>query len=242
MGSIVPAILCTSRSELEQKLTRILRVPEVDAVQIDVVDGKFAAPATWPYVGDHASFADLASSGALLPHVGRARLEVDLMTYAPEETIGAWIAAGVSRITVHAEGTTQLARLISEFQVRYGHDKDFAPDLLSLGLAIGLETDVALIEPFLSKIDYVQFMGIAKIGRQGQPFDSRVIARIRTFRAKHPDVTIQIDGGVTEATAPLLFAAGADRLIVGHTLLEAKNMRETFLNLSKLTEKYGRYE
>ncbi|HUQ30294.1 MAG TPA: hypothetical protein VM103_02115 [Candidatus Paceibacterota bacterium] len=242
MGAIVPAVLPKTREELETTLDRFALIDGVDSVQIDVIDGKFASPANWPYASGTKEFAELVNSGTLLPHAGKLRFEVDLMVRDPEQVTGAWIAVGASRITVHAESTTYLPRVVTDLRVKYGHDKDFAPGLLSFGLAIGLESDLALIEPFISCIDYVQFMGIAKIGRQSQPFERRVLARIEAFRRRHPEMPIQIDGGVTEETAPLLLRAGADRLVVGHDLLQAKDMSAKFKTLSSLAEQYGTYE
>jgi ribulose-phosphate 3-epimerase len=114
--------------------------------------------------------------------------------------------------------------------------------LISLGLAIGAATDPTFVEPFVNDIDYVQFMGIATIGKQGQPFDPRVVDRIRTFKKKHPDIPIQVDGGVTLETAPALLDAGADRLIVGHALRDAPDIRKALAAFNDLTEKYGLYK
>jgi pentose-5-phosphate-3-epimerase len=47
MSVIVPAILPTSRDDLDEKLLRLHGL--VDAVQVDVVDGRFVTPASWPY-------------------------------------------------------------------------------------------------------------------------------------------------------------------------------------------------
>lgn len=242
MGAIVPAVLPKTRIELENTLDRFADIEGIDAVQIDVVDGKFIGPSSWPYADGTKEFAELVNSGTLLPHTGKMRFEVDLMVRDPEQITGAWIAVGASRVTVHAESTTYLPRVVTDLRVKYGHDKDFAPDLLSFGLALGLESDLSLIEPFIPSIDYVQFMGIRRIGRQGEPFDRRVLARIEAFRRRHPDMPIQVDGGVTELTAPALLAAGADRLIVGHDLLQAKDMSAKFKTLTTLAEHYGTYE
>ncbi|KKK47770.1 hypothetical protein LCGC14_3151840, partial [marine sediment metagenome] len=38
--------------------------------------------------------------------------------------------------------------------------------------------------PFINDIDFVQFMGIEKIGYQGQPFDKRVIDKIIDYNHK----------------------------------------------------------
>ena len=50
MSAIVPAILPKSLEDLEQKLTVLSGV--ATSVQIDVVDGKFVSPASWPYASD----------------------------------------------------------------------------------------------------------------------------------------------------------------------------------------------
>lgn len=240
MGAIIPAVLPKSREELEKTLDRLAAISEVDAVQIDVVDGTFVSPASWPYVSASGKdeFASLVRSGTLLPYAGRFRYEVDLMVQNPEQVTGAWIGLGVSHVTIHAESTTYLPRIITNLRIKYGHDKGFAADLLSLGLALNLESDLALIEPYLADIDYVQFMGIARIGRQGEPFDRRVLTRIEQFRKRHRDMVIQIDGGVTEETAPALFSAGAHRLVVGHDLLQAKDISAKFKALTKLAEQH----
>lgn len=241
MSLIVPAVLPKTREELERTLDRFAAVPAVRSVQIDVVDGVFAAPSTWPYADGSQAFAALVNSGEMLPHTGRLEYEVDLMVRDPEEVTGSWIAVGASRITVHAESTTYLPRVITDLRVKYGHDKDFAPGLLSVGLALGLESDVSLIEPHLGLVDYVQFMGIATIGKQGEPFDARVLARVAAFHKKYPDMPVQVDGGVTRETAPALLAAGASRLIVGHALTRANDMAAEYAKFVALTEHYGTY-
>jgi ribulose-phosphate 3-epimerase len=214
MSTIVPAILPVSQEDLENKL--VLLIGLVESVQIDIVDGKFVAPASWPYVsGEGAATKAILSGVEMLPHVGQIQFEMDLMVTAPEELTGPWIAAGANRITLHAESTRNLSQLIGDMAVTYGHSKDFAPNLLSLGLALNIDTDLSLIEPFLDRIDYVQFMGIARIGRQGEPFDPRVLRKIAVFKQKHPTIVLQVDGGVSLDTAPTLMAAGIDRLIVG---------------------------
>lgn len=238
MSVIVPAILPYSLQELEETLDRLAVIEGVETVQFDIIDGVYAQPADWPYNEGMRAFAERARAGQLLPHVGRLKFEVDLMVHAPEETIGAWIASGVSRITVHAESAHNLGQLLQDFNTTYGHDKGFMPNLLSIGLALGLGSDLSLIEPYLDRVDYVQFMGISRIGLQGQPFDERVLERVKMFKQKHPDMLVQVDGAVTERTEPLLLEAGADRLVVGHDLLQAKDMHAKFDKLSQIAAAY----
>ena len=242
MGVIIPAVLPSSRRDLEEKLARFSAETDADTVQIDIVDGRFAKPASWPYANGSEEFAAASARGETLPYLGRFRYEVDLMTSDPERVMGLWIATGASRITVHAESTTYLPMIVADLARTYGYDRDFSPDLLSFGLAIGSATDLALVEQYLEHLNYVQFMGIAAIGKQGEPFDRRVVQKIIAFRKRHPDVDIQVDGGVTKQTAPLLLSAGVDHLIVGHALLQAKDMRKEYEELSALAERYGTYE
>ena len=232
MGVIVPAILPTSREDLEGKLALLEGL--VDTVQIDIVDGKFATPATWPYVNQSADFDSWIKQGDALPYLGSFRYEMDLMVQNVEEVTGLWIAAGAQRIVVHAESTERLPDIIHDLEVKYGHAKDFVPGLLSFGLSIGNETD-----PYMGDADFVQFMGIATIGRQGQPFDARVLEKVRAFRRKYPEMTIQVDGAVSLETAPRLLAAGVDRLVVGSDLWRARDIKEELARFTQLLHEHG---
>jgi ribulose-phosphate 3-epimerase len=240
MGAIVPAVLPKNLNDLEEKLKRFEGI--ADSVQIDVIDGRYAAPASWPYTEGSEELAQRAAQGENLPCLGSFSFDIDLMVSDPEEVIGSWITLGASRITVHAESTRYLSRIVSDFDVKYGHRQGFAPELLSLGLAIGVATDLGILEPYLPRIDYVQFMGIATIGRQGEPFDARALERVTAFHKKHPEIEIQVDGGVSMKTAPALLEAGADRLVVGSALRDAHDVRASYDALEALTHEYGIYE
>lgn len=240
MNSVVPAVLPKSENDLTETLGRLARFAEY--VQIDIIDGEFAGPASWPYAESADALHTFAAQGNSLPYWGKLKFDIDLMVERPEESIDDWMTLGATRITVHAESTRFLARLIDGFDKRYGHAPGFSTGLVEFGLAIGLSTDVALIEPYLNRVDYVQFMGIARIGTQGQPFDRRVIERVRAFRRRHPDIDIQVDGGVSKATAPALLKAGAHRFVVGSDLVRAENAKAEYEALEELTEEYGIYE
>ena len=240
MGVIVPAILPASRQDLEDKLTKLAGL--ADSVQIDVVDGRFAAPACWPYSGGTKELALMAAREETLPHYGEMTFDIDLMAENPEQVVGSWVSLGASRMTIHAEATTALGKLVADFQSRYGHEKDFIPDLISLGLAIGADTPLGLIEPFVEQIDYVQLMGIRRIGVQGQPFDGRVVQRVKELKRKHQKLAVQVDGGVSKATAPALLSAGVDRLVIGSALWNAPNLADEIAAFNDLAQRYGTYE
>ena len=230
MSLIVPAILPTSREDLEHKLALLSSVPSIRRVQIDIVDGKFASPASWPYSAEatqgkpysapkpYAALKALAPDG-LLPHVERFEYEVDLMCFDADRMADAWLSLGASRITFHLESAANVEKLMASVRRRHGAG-GFTP-LVSFGLALNIATDLSLLEPHLDTIDYVQFMGIAKIGRQGQPFSRQALDKIRAFRRLHPDIPIQVDGGVSLATARELSRLSIPTLIVGSAIVRS---------------------
>lgn len=237
MDVVVPTILTTSEDDLRRKLGRVKGL--VETVQIDVVDGRFAGPSTWPYT--KGSLTTLASETGWLTGFGDFRYEIDLMVEAPEESAGFWIAAGASRIVIHVEAARHLPKFVEELKSKYGYEKGFAPDLLSFGLALNIDTDTSAIAPFLDSVDYIQFMGINTIGRQGQPFDPRVLPKIRAFKKAYPGILIQVDGGASLRTAPELLSAGVNRLVVGSDLWEEEDIEAKLSRFARVVEEHGAY-
>ena len=231
MSIIVPAVLPSSHADLEEKLALIARIPSVSRVQIDVVDGKFAERASWPDT-TLKELRDMVERGEMLPYLDRFAYEIDLMCIDAEHMAEAWLAIGASRLTFHAESTTDLLRLLASARRRYG-------DFVSFGVALNLKSDLSLIERNLGEIEYVQFMGIARIGRQGQPFDRRVLEKVRVLHLRHPEVKIQVDGGVSLDNARRLIALGVSNLIVGSALLSARDPAATLALFEALQSPYG---
>ncbi len=228
MNLIVPAVLPSSRTDLEEKLALFTAVPSVSRVQVDVVDGKFASPASWPYSAP-GELHDMISRGEMLPHLDRIAYEIDLMCLDAECAARDWLAVGASRLTFHAESALDIARLLKSTRAQYGND------CVSFGLALNIESDLSLIEPYLSQISYVQFMGIATIGKQGQLFDPRVYKKIRVFHARHPWLPMQVDGGVSLETAKKLLTLGVSDLVVGSAILRARDPGATYVEFDALT-------
>lgn len=231
MGLVVPAVLPSSREDLEEKVAVLIQIPGVHRIQIDVVDGHFASPASWPYFVPRELEA-LARQGDMLPALDRIVYEIDLMCLDAEKAINAWLTLGATRLTFHAESSADLARLLSVSRKRYG-------DFISFGLAINIASDLALVESHMDDIAYIQFMGIASIGKQGQPFDKRVLEKIHTFHTKHPEVPLQVDGGISVENAPQLIKLDVTNLIVGSSILKAKNPAAAFAAIEALESPFG---
>ncbi|MFA6503180.1 MAG: hypothetical protein WCT45_02910 [Candidatus Paceibacterota bacterium] len=238
MSFAIPAILPSSREDLKGKLAFFAEIPAVDKIQIDVVDGKFAEPASWPYTAP-AEIHEMVARGEMLPHPERVTYEIDMMSVDAEHTAGAWLALGAARLTFHAESVVDLPRLLASARKHYGPGADFATGLVSFGVALNFTSDLAFIEPCLGEVEYVQFMGIARIGRQGQPFDEGVFEKIRVFRARHPHIPIQVDGGVSLENAKKLIALGVTNVVVGSAIARAENPAVAFAEFEALQNPFG---
>jgi ribulose-phosphate 3-epimerase len=219
MGLVVPAVLPSSRTDLEEKLALLAVIPSLTRVQIDVVDGKFAPSISWPYSAP-TEFKEMVARGDMLPYLDRFEYEIDLMCLDAEIAARGWLALGATRLTFHAESTNDLRRLIATARGTYGAGIE---PLVSFGLALNVASDLALIEPYLGDIDYVQLMGIARIGTQGQPFDRRTLENVRLFRHRHPDMPLQVDGGISIDHARELVALGVTHLIIGSAIVNVRD-------------------
>lgn len=215
---IIPAIIPESESHLKKTLSSI---SFAEAVQIDVVDGKFVPFTSWPYKkgGDPAD---------LTAELNPFYAEVDLMVNDPIEAGTNWIEAGVKRLIFHLESLG---------------DKDLAINLcrrsnIEVIFSISNQTPLEDLYPYIDKIDGVQLMGIAEIGSQGQPFDPNVLERIVSLRALFPKLAISVDGGVNKETILNLKKAGADKFIAGSAILKADDPEAAYQELLKIiTEK-----
>jgi ribulose-phosphate 3-epimerase len=237
MIEIIPAIMPDSYEDLSQKASLVLGV--VPLAQIDVMDGIFVKSKSWPYrtAGEIAEphFLAMSQQDEILPYFDELDYEIDLMIIEPEKHIDEWLPLGASRLIFHIES-------IKDLDAFFGNDifKEGARDIggqrvIEVGLAIDPSTPLETIEPYVSKIDFVQCMGIAKIGYQGEPFDERVLDHLNALRVKYPNLPLSVDGGVSFETAPLLKAAGATRLVSGSGIFGSEDIGEAVAEFKNVT-------
>lgn len=214
---IIPAILPKDFAEVEEKIGLIRDY--VKTVQIDVCDGQFVPSATWPYRKDDDSFDRIAREEEGLPGWEKLNFEIDLMVNKPEQVVEEWVTAGATRIIVHAEAKGDVVAAIDKLSGR-----------VEVGVAFNMESDasdfVYNVEYSGFKIDFIQLMGIDQVGFQGQPFDTKVIEKIKDFREVYKNMPISVDGGVSLDNARQLIDAGATRLVVGSAIFGADNYLE----------------
>lgn len=219
MKEIIPAILPKNFEDLKSKIGQMRGL--VPLVQVDLCDGIFVPAVTWPFRDQDARSADeILNEREGMPYWDEINFEFDLMVSDAVENLEKYIKLGARRLVFHMEavGDAQEFREFIE-----GMDM-YVKENLDIGVALNNDTDLEIIEPFIHDIDFVQLMGIKEIGKQGEPFDERVLERIEQLKAKHPDIVISVDGAVNEDSAERLLAAGADRLVIGSAIWESDDI------------------
>lgn len=197
---VVPTILEEDIKSVFRKLSLVEGVST--RVQIDIMDGRFVPKKTFFTPED---FATIPVS---------CELELHLMIENPALFIPRWSRVkNVKRIYFHIEASKNI-----------GHDISL---IRSQGLEVGLAIDPnghpKKIYPYLSQIDDILFLGV-RPGFSGQIFLQNVLLNIRTLRNIAPFVSISVDGGVDESTAPLIKQAGANRLVSSSYLFSSNNI------------------
>lgn len=207
----------------------------VPLIQLDVMDGKFVSGMSWPYGDGEKEFGVMVEKRAHLPEGENLDYEVDLMVKNPEEVIEDWMHLAVRRIIVHIEATEKMENIINDVAAHVTLATSESAEVVALGIALNIGTPTERIEPYLDQIEFVQCMGIASIGKQGEPFDERVLKTISTLRNAHPELIISVDGGVNFNSAPLLVEAGVNRLVSGSAIWQSENIEEAVRRFRDLT-------
>jgi len=138
-------------------------------------------------------------------------MDVHLMISPVDTYIAAFAEAGADVISAHLEAGPHIHRTLQA--IRGAGAK--------AGLAINPGTPVNALEHLLDLVDLVCVMTVNP-GFGGQKFIHSQIAKVARLRAMIGDrpIHIEIDGGVTVDTAPLVAAAGADVLVAGSAVFK----------------------
>lgn len=215
---IIPAVLPKDWQEIEEKISLVKNYCK--EVQIDICDGRFVPNITWPYGKRDDIFTSILNEERGMPFWQDINYEFDLMINNPEKEVEKWLRAGGSRIIIHAEAKGNIDEAMQILK-----------DKAEIGLALNIDTDLDLIAKYKDQINFVQLMGIDKIGFQGQGFDERVIKRVRLVRERFGDLSISVDGGINIDNARALKEAGANRLTVGSAIFESEDIAKTVKEL-----------
>jgi len=220
MIELLPALMPKTIAELEKKLTWVRGV--TPWVQLDVMDGEFVPNTSYPYVAP----GKLSIENEQLPYIDDFKYEFDLMVRNPHGVIGKFMHLGASRMVFHYESAS-----VAELHHALHETRQFD---VQVGMSLSNDTPISVLREFLPEISFVQVMGIARIGFQGEPFDTRALMRLHELRATYPDLILSVDGSVNTNTARKLADAGATRLIAGSAVWEKRDPLSGLRELSSV--------
>ena len=215
MKKIAPSILSADFGRLGEEILAAEKAG-ADWIHIDVMDGHFVpnitigpGPVKW------------------LRKITRLPFDVHLMISNPELYIKSFAEAGSDIITVHVETDSHLKRTIAQIKERGVKE----------GVSLNPATPLAQIEPILKDVDLLLVMSVNP-GFGGQKFIESVLPKIEQARkmvnAVSPDVTIEVDGGITLDNIRLVAEAGADVMVSGAAIFGSGDYAHTIRAMKAL--------
>lgn len=215
----IPAINCPDLNCIKGKLKEVLGFfSEADGwVQLDITDRKFTDHATW----NRPEELEKLIADYKLPF----KFEVHLMVDDPELIIKEWVRVGIKRLILHLEGIEDLELKIQDLRERTRG--------VELGLAINPDTPVEELLSFLKDFKFVQILAVHP-GKAAQKFDEGVLEKIEFLKKNHPNVIIEVDGGINPETARLAKKAGADILASASYIFDSPNPKKAYEELKAI--------
>ena len=142
----------------------------------------------------------------------------------PEDYIEDFVKAGSDIITVHAESSWHLHRLIQQIK-GYG---------VKAGVSLNPSTPICAIEQIVKDIDMVLIMTVNP-GFGGQSFIENMYGKIismkNTLLKNNSYIPIQVDGGVNLTNIRKLYECGAEIMVAGSAIFNSDNIAKTIKDM-----------
>ncbi len=208
---ISPSILSADFARLADELRLIEDF--ADYVHVDVMDGHFV-----PNITIGPLVVEAVKRSTRLP------LDVHLMIDRPERHVESFARAGSDIITVHAEATKHLHRVVESI-------KELGK---KAGVSINPATPVSVLEDIIGDVDLVLIMSVNP-GWGGQGFIPGSLRKIsavrRMIEAEGRPVELEVDGGIKVNNIKEAFDAGADVFVSGSGVFGARDYGATITEM-----------
>ena len=213
---IAPSILAADFGNL-QRDTEMINGSVADWFHVDVMDGVFV-----PNISYGFPVMEAIKKHATKP------LDVHLMIVNPDAYIERFAEAGADIITVHYEACVHLHRTVQAVKAAG----------CKAGVALNPHTPVAVLTDILVDLDLVLIMSVNP-GFGGQRFIQNTYKKISALKAMamvvHPDLIIEVDGGVSLQNIGLLVEAGANALVAGSAVFAAESPAQMIADLKNVS-------
>lgn len=203
---IAPSVLAADFTRLGEEINR---VSKADYIHLDIMDGHFVPNISFGH--------ELVA--ALRP-LSSVPFDVHLMMDHPLFYIPSVVRAGADLITFHVECADSISETIDA--IHQGGAK--------AGLVLKPGTPVETLWPWLDRIDMVLVMTVEP-GFGGQKFMPDMMDKVRAIKERAPQMLIEVDGGVNDATIPQCVEAGVDICVAGTGVFRAENAEEALIRL-----------
>ncbi len=193
---IAPSLLAADFARAGEEV-RAVTAAGADWLHLDIMDGHFV-----PNISYGPAIVKALRRHTTIP------FDVHLMIAPVDPYLAAFADAGAQVISVHAEAGAHLHRSLQTIRALG----------LRAGVVLNPGTAEHVVAPVLDMVDLILVMTVNP-GFGGQGFLDSQLPKIAALRAMIDatgrDIALEIDGGVTVATAPRCIAAGADTLVAG---------------------------